>query len=342
MYLTSKSNGLFHIWRQRFAGGGPEQVTSGLTEEEGIAFAPRGGFFVTAVSLSNSSIWLHNSGEERQISPIEGNAAYPKFTPDGARICYRIVKKVPVSRVTTYREPGELWVTDLKQGQSRRLADFAVHDYDISPDGSQVVMEADDHEGKPRFWLSTLDRSSAPRMIPGVEGRQAVFGPAGEIIFRRIEGQSGFVYTVQPDGSGLRKAVQQPVLAVTGASPDRRWIEGWAQLSGSRTPAVQLFSRTGGPPLLLGSSLWWQWSQDGRLLWIAGGPVAEGRSYAVSLPPGKVVPSVPPEGFRFEAEIAALPGARRIDATGAVGPAVDTYAFERRTVQRNLYRIPIP
>lgn len=341
MYLTSKSGGLYHIWRQRFAGGQPMQVTTGLTEEEGIAFLPQGGFFVTAVSLKNSSIWLHRAGEERQVSQLEGNAVYPKFTPDGAKVCYRIVKDVPFSGTTTYREVGDLWIADLRSGRSRPLADFPVHDYDISPDGSQVVIEADDRDHKPRLWLAPIDGSSPPRKIPDVEGRQAVFGPGGEIIFRRIEGQSGFAYAVQPDGTGLRRAVEQPVLAVTGASPDGRWIEGWAQLPGSRIPEVQLFSRTGGPPALLGSSVWWQWSRDRRTLWMQGGPIAQGRSYAIPLAPGEIVPPVPPDGFRFEEEVARLPGAQRIDAIGAPGPALDTYAFEHRTIQRNLYRIPI-
>jgi hypothetical protein len=341
MYLTSKFGGLYHIWRQRLTGGEPMQVTSGLTEEEGIAFLPHGESIVTAVSLKNSSIWLHSGGEQHQISQIEGNAVYPKFTPDGTKVCYRVVKDVPSSRTTTYREPGELWIADLKSGRSRSLANFAVHDYDISPDGSQVVIEADDRDHKPRLWLAPIDGSSPPRMIPDVEGRQAVFGAGGEIIFRRIEGRSGFAYTIQRDGTGLRRAVSQPVLAVTGASPDGRWIEGWAQRTGSQVPEVELFSRTGGPPVLLGSSMYWQWSHDGRILWMQGGPIAEGRSYVIPLAPGEILPPVPVNGFRFEEEVARLPGAKRIDAIGAPGPALDTYAFERRTIERNLYGIPI-
>ena len=34
MYVTSRAGGVNHIWRQRFPDGEPEQVTSGLTEEE--------------------------------------------------------------------------------------------------------------------------------------------------------------------------------------------------------------------------------------------------------------------------------------------------------------------
>ncbi len=74
MYFTSKAGGLNHIWRQRFPDGQPEQMTSGPTEEEGIAMAPDGRSFVTAVALQNTSVWVHDARGEHQIS-LEGNAA---------------------------------------------------------------------------------------------------------------------------------------------------------------------------------------------------------------------------------------------------------------------------
>ena len=176
MYLTSKAGGLYHIWRQRCPDGQPEQFTSGPTEEEGIAMAPDGRSFVTAVGLQTASIWVHDARGERQISLLEGNAAYPKFTPDGKKLCYRIVKAVPI--FGTNRDPGEVWVADLNSGRSEPLAPgFQPLDYDISPDGKQVVMEAPDGEGKPRLWLAPLDRRSPPRQIPGVEGRSAHVWP---------------------------------------------------------------------------------------------------------------------------------------------------------------------
>jgi hypothetical protein len=66
VYVTSKAGGLFHIWRQRFPNGKPQQFTSGLTEEEGIAMAPDGRSLDTAVGLQNVSVWLHDSSGERQ------------------------------------------------------------------------------------------------------------------------------------------------------------------------------------------------------------------------------------------------------------------------------------
>jgi serine/threonine protein kinase len=332
VYLTSKAGGLYHIWRQRFPDGQPEQFTSGLTEEEGIAMAPDGRSFVTAVALQSASVWIHDANGERQISLLEGNADYPKFTPDGKKLCYRIV-----------RDPGELWVADLNSGHSEALAPgFQPLGYDISADGKQVVMEADDGEGKPRLWLAPFDRRSPPRQIPSVEGRSAHFGPSGEIFFRHAEGFSWFVYRVWPDGTGLRKALEQPVLLLNGVSPDGRWIEAWAPLQGNRPAAVQMFPLGGGSSFVTGGNALLRWSPGGDSVWISGGAVADDRTYIVPLPPAKVFPPIPPGGFSFEQEVARLPGAHMLDATGAPGPSRDVYAFERRTVQRNLYRTPIP
>ena len=201
---------LYHIWRQRFPDGQPEQMTSGLTEEEGIAMAPDGRSFVTAVALRTFPYGFTMRGASGRFRS-EGNAAYPKFTPDGKKLCYRIVKAVPTDFRLTDRDPGEVWVADLESGHSERLAPgFQPLDYDISADGRQVVMEALTSEGKPRLWLAPFDRRSPPRQIPNVEGRTPRFGPSGEIFFAYEV--SGFVYRVRPDGTGLRKALEQPSL----------------------------------------------------------------------------------------------------------------------------------
>src|SRR5207253_3191654 len=100
-----------------------------------------------------------------QISLLEGNAAYPKFTPDGKRLCYQIVKELP--RFGTLRDPGQIWIADLDSGHSKPLAPgFEPLEYDISPDGREVVMESEDAEGKPRLWLAPLDGGSPRRQIP--------------------------------------------------------------------------------------------------------------------------------------------------------------------------------
>ena len=299
--------------------------------------------FVTAVALQSASIWLHDASGERQISLLEGNAAYPKFTPDGKKLCYRIVKAVP--RLTgTNRDPGEVWVADLDSGRSEPLAPgFQPLDYAISTDGKQVVMEAPDGEGKPRLWLAPFDRPSPPRQIPGVEGRSAQFGPSGEIFFRHTEGSSGFVYRVRPDGTGLRKALEQPVFFLTGCLAGRPVDRGMGSAPGHRTgsrPDVSARRRASGrhrrqhPPGLVER---WRLSVDLRRSGCRWPDLyrsaAAGARYCRRYRRGDFVPSRTSPACRERA---------RIDATGAPGPSRDVYAFERRTVQRNLYRIPIP
>jgi Tol biopolymer transport system component len=165
IYLTSNAVETNHIWRQRFPDGQPEQITSGPTEEEGIAMTPDGRSFVTSVSLQNSSLWLHNAAGEREIS-LEGNADQPEFTRDGGKLLYRIVREA-ANQLNSYRDLGEVWVADLQSGRSEPLArGFQARDYDISPDDRKVVMEAADREGKPRLWLAPLDRSSPPHQSP--------------------------------------------------------------------------------------------------------------------------------------------------------------------------------
>ena len=213
MYFTSNAVGANHIWRQRFPDGKPEQMTAGPTEEEGIAMAPDGRSFVTAVSLQGASLWLHDTSGDRQIS-LEGNAATPAFTPDGSKLLYRLVREQP-NEFAYYRDLGEVKVADLKSGRSESLVrGFGVLNFDLSPDGLGVaVMEAPDKTGRARLWLAPLDHSAPLRQIPNVEGEQPHFGPAGEILFRHNEGAStaagslGFIYRVLPGRRRVAKGV---------------------------------------------------------------------------------------------------------------------------------------
>jgi Tol biopolymer transport system component len=337
MYVTSDAGGVHHIWRQRFPDGQPEQITFGPTAEEGIAMAPDGRSLVTAVALQNVTIWLHDANGERQISSLEGTAVTPRFTLDGQRLCYMIAKESPTPFVP---QPAEVWVADLKSGRSESLAPgLLALSFDISADSQEVVMEVTDGEGKPRLWLVPFDRRSLPRQIPDVEGRQPKFGPDGDIFFRT----AGTVYRVHPDGTAMRKALEQQIHLLKGVSRDGRWLVGSSPLPGNESSVLQAFPLGGGPAVHLGSlALEWNWSPVGDSLSVSGGPVGASRSYLIPLAPGEAFPPVPAGGFRSEEEFAQLPGARQIDALTAVpGSSPDVYAFYRGTTQRNLFRIPL-
>jgi Tol biopolymer transport system component len=355
IYLTSNASGANHIWRQRFPDGQPELVTAGPTEEEGIAMAPDGRSFITAVALRNTSLWLHDLKGEHQIS-LEGNGADPKFTPDAKKLLYRIVKEPP-SQWGFYRDAGEVRVADLSTGRSEAVVRglLAFH-YDLSADGSQVVMQTEGSDGKPQLWLAPLDHSSPPKQIPGAEGGFPRFLSNGEILFRRTEGASalnsiGIMYRVGADGTGLRKALEAPILIPATVSPDGKWFTAWAPLHGDGPPASQAFPLEGGPPVLLGTQVRLFWSPGSGYVSVIS-PIAsivpQGRAYILPLPPGQTLPAVPAGGFTAEHQVARMPGARKIDVNASdvasavfPGPSPDVYVYYRGRAQRNLYRIPI-
>jgi len=334
IYLTSTAGGANHIWRQRFPDGEPEQITSGPTEEEGVAMASDGRSFVTAVALRSSSLWLRTSAGERQGS-IEGNAVDAKFAPDGTRVFYRIV-----SHLGAYPLPGEMRVADV---ESRRvdvlLPGVRTVDYDVSPDGQRVVVEAMDPDGASRLWIAAVDRQSPPRQIPNLEGRQPRFGRGGEIYFRRQDGPAAFVYVVGEDGTGVRRVIEQPIMLTGNVSPDGRWITGW---TGVEAAGWHAFPLHGGAPRAFGNTrnaTAWQWSARGDAMVFHSD--AGDTTYLVPLAAGEMFPPFPREGLHSEKDVAALPGARKLEGGAAPGPSPDVYAFLRQTIQRNLHRIPI-
>ncbi len=353
MYLNSSAGGTYHIWRQRFPDGQPERITSGLTEEEGLAMAPDGHSLITAVGLRQSSVWIHDASGERQVS-LEGYSFDPKFAPNGKELCYRILKgAAPRS------DPSELRVVELDSGRNEALLPgFAVTGapgkaYDISADGREVVVTALDSEGHHRLWVAPLDLRSPPHQIPNVQGEDPHFAAGGEIIFVVFEGKTGFAYRVHEDGTGLRKVVDQPVAGISGISRDGQWMV--AKAPGPEGSGITAFPLSGGNPvhLIAGGAFRSMevnvsWSADGRDFFVSlpNRLLAEGaggRTYTLSLPPGRIFPQLPPEGLRSEPEIVKLAGTRMTDAFDvAPGPSPEVYAFSRANVQRNLYRIPLP
>jgi hypothetical protein len=282
---------------------------------------------------------LHDGGGDRQVS-LEGYAFAPKFTPDRKRLLYQVRKGTA----------SELWVAELDSGRSEPLLPgIAVglagsppsSGYDISPDGRQVVVASVDNGGKFRLWLARLDRRSPPRQIPNIEGSRPVFGATDEVFFYRVEGTAAFLYRVREDGGGLRKAFDPSLLGIMGESPDRNWLV----LGPGAGEGAVIFRVDGGAPLqtrLQGRTLL-RWSGDGKHVFLQNFPTSRAKTYVFPVTPGRLLPESFIEGLPSDQEIVKLPGVRVIASTDvAPGRTADTYAFTRESVQRNLYRIPVP
>jgi eukaryotic-like serine/threonine-protein kinase len=345
IYLSLHAGDNFHIWRQRFPDGQPEQITSGPTEEEGIAFAPDGRSLITSVGLRQRTVSVHNLSGDRQIS-VEGYAYMPTLSPDGKRLYYRVLK----GGTSPFLGASELWVADIESGHNELLLPgFAVTSYSISQDGRRVVFSALDSAGKSRLWVASTDRAGAPHQIPDIEGDMPCFGPPGELIFHANEGNSTFAFRIHEDGTKKQRLSSKQVGQVHGLSPDGKFVIGWTATSGEQSgSAMQAYPLVDGPPTPILDALGFvRWQLDGRLLYLSVATAmnsagAAGRTYVLPLPRGQLFPKIPPGGFHSEAEISAQPGVHVIDAGDvSPGPKAGVYAFSRQTVHRNLYRIPL-
>ena len=73
IYVTAQTDD-FHIWRQRFPDGAPQQLTFSPTSQVGIAMAPDGKSLITSVGSQDRTVWLHDKDGEHQITN-EGDAS---------------------------------------------------------------------------------------------------------------------------------------------------------------------------------------------------------------------------------------------------------------------------
>jgi serine/threonine protein kinase/Tol biopolymer transport system component len=342
IYLSLHTGETFHIWRQRFPEGQPEQITLGPTEEEGIALAPDGSSLITSVGLRQRTISVHDANGDHRIS-LEGYAYWPYLSPDEKTVYYRILK----GGTSPFLGASELWVADTGSERNEPLLPgFAVTGYDLSKDGTRVVFSALDSDGKGRLWIASTDRTGAPRQIPNVEGDMPYFLPPGEVVFHAIEGNSTFAFRVREDGTERRKLTSGQVTQVVGVSSDSRLVIGDSETNGRYK--LKAFPASGDPPVPILDGLGFlRWTPDQRFLYFSVGSGmnsarAYGHTYVIPLPADQMFPPIPPDGFHSEAEIAALPGVRVIEGGDVFpGSTPGTYAFSRQTVQRNLYRIPL-
>jgi Tol biopolymer transport system component len=341
MYFTARTSDGIHIWRQRFPDGRPEQVTSGVATEEGVAFAPDGRSFVTSIGTSQSTVWVRDARGERQITS-EGYGFLPSISPDGTKLYY-LVRSFGIRSWNQ----GRLWVSDMATGQRYQLLpDFEMLHYSISPDGARVVFVAADAQGRSPVWIASLNGQTPPRQLAKTDAASAVFGAPGEVLFGDLV--TGSIYRIKDDGTELKKATSDGAQILFAASPDGKWVsvqdtKAFGALmvyptdEGAPRQLCDRCSRPQGadwtpPPV--------SWSPDGMYVYLR----FSGSTYAVPLQRGSMLPPVPDGGFVSKEAIAALPGARLIseDVNAYGGPNPAVHSLLRVSTQRNLYRVPVP
>ncbi len=342
MYFSADSGKGFHVWRQKFPDGAPEQITSGANEEEGLAVAADGRSLITSAGLAQETVWLHDAKGDRQISS-EGSASAPQFSPDGKKLFF-LVKK----GAARLFESGELWALDIASGQSERLLPgIQMTGYSISRDGKRLAFAALGDDGKYHVWLGSLDRRFAPRELPTPGQFAPLYAPNGWIYALASEGKTNYLYRMKEDGTDRQKVVENPILLLGAVSPDGQWILGVVPSASEEEPLkVVAIPGSGGSFRQICHACEAEWSADGNNFVVAAiGPtlMTKGKTYVIPLRKGQSFPAIPPSGFNSQKDVARFSGVRvlgRVHVSVAADP--NTYAFSEMSVHRNLFRIPLP
>lgn len=353
MYFSSNAGGAYHIWRQRFPDGQPQQVTSGPTEEEGIAVSPDGKSLVTAVGTRRVAVAVHDSSGERPLisdgRPALANARNGSpFSPDGKKLYYlqqpRNTNDVGAAMLSAYIA-GELWEVDLASGQTEAVfRGFSISSFSIEPNGKRIAFVGAE-KGEPHLWVASLDHRASPQVLPPKSIGNYRF--TADYIYY-VERSDKYLHRIRPDGSNDERLWQGDFWTTT-VSPTGRYLaitlRAPEMQAGPRTSTQILDWRTGRTVPVCHNCVAW-WSEDGNWLAIAAqsGAGEETATYLVPIRGRTEVPELPPGGLTQPADAAKINGAHVIREPGgiALGRTVDSYAVLRETVHRNLYRIPIP
>jgi len=337
-----------HLWRQRFPDGQPEQITSGLEEEDGVAVAPDGRSLITSIFMRQGSVWIHDSTGDRAVSTegyavsTDESSAPFSFSADGRRLYYLLRRDSPAS-------PAELWRFRRDSGRSEAVVSgFSIREYDISRDEKQVVFSTRPAGEASQVWLVSLDQSAPPRRIAATGEDVPRFGPNGQVLFRLTDGKAHYLARMGRDGGNQLKVVSSPIVEARAVSPDRRLALLFVRKESGVPDEVGTIAVpiAGGPTRNICTVCSAAWSPDGKYFYVAldqpCGTTPSGLMLAIPVPPGETLPALPAGGILTEAEALAIPGARVIDPGDIIArPDPSTYAYVKSAVHANLFRIQL-
>jgi serine/threonine protein kinase/Tol biopolymer transport system component len=333
VYLSVQTDA-YHIWRQRFPDGEPEQVTFGPTSQEGLAMAPDGKSLVTSVGSPDNTTWLHDKDGDHQLSS-QGEAWNPTFSVDGKSLYFL------TNNGQTHGD--ELWLKNLVTGStSVVLPDTDVDSYSISLDGKQVAFATTGQDGHASIWIAPVNRRSAAVRISSPASEDSpLFLPSGDIVFRAIEGGSNFIYRMKADGSGRDKVVSDQILDLFSVSPDGRWVVAAVPVTGTDvTVATKAFAIDGSKTAMVCVNYCRiDWDVTGKFAYIGYLDIAD-KSLALPVQ-ASGLPELPTTGALKMEDNTALKGATPFPQMVQSAVGIAEYAYTKRNTRRNIYRIQL-
>jgi len=342
VYLSAETDGV-HLWRERLSDGKLEQITLGPTTQEGIAMAPDGKSLVTSVGTEDVTIWMHDQNGDHQISS-EGTAIDPSFSADGKSLYY-----LSASGQT---HGFDLVARNLARGNEdkivsglpiARYASIATGRYSVSRDGKKAVFMMYDENGRSSVWIAPTDRRSSPvRLTTTGSEDSPYFLPDGDIVFRTVEGDSNFLYRMKPDGSDRKKVAPDRILDLFSVSPDGRWlIASTPDPNEEHTVVTKAFAADGGQVVIVCQSFCpITWNNSDTVAYINYSPLWDG-TYALPVLRDTGLPKLPPGGIVRMEDVTNPKTNSKIPVIVNSGVSASVYTYSRKSVRRNLYRIPL-
>jgi serine/threonine protein kinase len=350
MYFSSSASGAFHIWRQEFPDGTPEQLTFGPTEEEGVSVAPDGKSIYTAAGTRVSTIWLHTPQGETQLTS-DGYALLPAFSPDEKSVYYLVRGPSKRSYIS-----AELWRVGVDSAQAERvLPGVRMSSFDLSPDGTQLVYTTPEEDPQPGIWIAPLDRRTPPRQLTHDREFRARFGPNGQIIYLSST-QPLHLMRMNQDGSDQRQISPDSIIylidvdtvhgwavvATSGRDDGTNELRGIELSSGKQVAICDICVAGVGPGRVQAPP--GTFSPDGRWLYFGLRFAGEGSNATVAVPLHDGVPvNLVRDGHMREKDVVRYLGAKLLPER-EVFPGKDPsrYLYTRSTALTNIYRITLP
>jgi eukaryotic-like serine/threonine-protein kinase len=326
MFFSAEVAGHWHLWRQRFPDGDPQQITFGPHEEGGVLVSPDGRSLITSLGSESSAIWIHDARGEQRLTD-SNYASQPWYSEDARRVYFLSAQSA--------RMTNELVKLDVETRQQERLLPgFDIESYDVSTDERQVVFSTHKN-GEAQTWIANADRQIPPRLIAR-GGDQAVWG-GQRIFYRKIGAHINLLFSMNADGALQEQVLKEPILDLFSVSPDGEWVDVGSEVNGRADGSI---IKTRSAAVAWHRGGWWiaRWSHDGRRLFF---PVSAVQANAGNQETRVI--SIAAEGLSAESFASSTDGERiphPID-TLYPGPSGASYLFVKSERRQNIFRIPL-
>jgi TolB protein len=219
------------IWRMRADGSRKTRLTSNNERDLEPAWSPDGtriayvhAATAAAYAINVMSADGHNQRELARVEPERG-AVYlltPTWSPDGTQIAYTRYAFADRTDISIYVMSSD------GSGRTRLIGQATSPAW--SPDGKRIAFVSDrDHNGRCEALLFNCPASAGELYVANADGsdprrltttradeRDPTWSPDGtRIAFARAaDAKEGYdIYSVRPDGSGLRRLTREPAVA---------------------------------------------------------------------------------------------------------------------------------